>query len=233
MSSDKTNDAVAEYLRELELRLSGLPVLQRRELLAEIEAHINNERFERAVASESDILELLERLGSPEVVAAAAYEEAGLGDTSRQQVLAYAGATRAAVRPLPPIPPPPDSPPPAYAAGPFPPAAGFGQSSYAGHRPFDAPPPVAGPPFAPAPAPKQESETGFRVLVAVAIAAVVVVLLGCLAGGLFMAQGATVDEAPAATVVRGEQDGPILPEADPADPVVPVEPPAPPQPTVE
>jgi len=195
MSSNKTDDAVAEYLHELELRLSGLPVLQRRELLAEIEAHITNERVERAVVSESDVLELLERLGSPEIVAAAAYEEAGIGDT-RRQVLAYAGATQAAVRPLPSIPPPPDSPPPAYAAGPFPPAANLGQSSYAGYSPFDGPPPVVGPPFAPPPAPKQESNNGLRVVVGVAIAAVVFVLLGCLAGGFFLARGATVDESP-------------------------------------
>ena len=224
MSSNKTDNAVAEYLHELELRLSGLPVLQRRELLAEIEAHISNERVERAVASESDVLELLERLGSPEVVAAAAYEEAGIGDT-RRQVLAYAGATRAAVRPLPPIPPPPDSPPPAYAAGPFPPAAPFGQSSYAGYSPFDGPPPVVGPPFAPPPAPKQESSTGLRVVVGVAIAAVVFVLLGCLAGAFMLTSGAEVGEAPAPVVApdqvqierggapaRGEEAVPPLPE---------------------
>ncbi|RSM68437.1 hypothetical protein DMB66_13165 [Actinoplanes sp. ATCC 53533] len=230
MSSNKTEDAVAEYLHELELRLSGLPVLQRRELLAEIEAHITNERVERAVASESDVLELLERLGSPEIVAAAAYEEAGIGDT-RRQVLAYAGATRAAVRPLPPIPPPPDSPPPAYAAGPFPPAAGFGQSSYAGYRPFDGPPPVVGPPFAPPPAAKEENGTGLRVVVGVAIAAVVFVLLGCLAGAFMLTSGATVDEAPVATV--GEQDRAEFERAVPAAPERP-DPVAPePQPTAE
>lgn len=215
MSSDKTDDAVSEYLHELELRLSGLPVLQRRELLAEIEAHITNERVERAAASESDVLELLERLGSPEIVAAAAYEEAGIGDT-RRQVLAYAGATRAAVRPLPPIPPPPDSPPPAYVPGPFPPGAAFGQSSYAGHRPFDGPPPVVGPPFMPPPAPKEESGTGLRVVVGVAIASVVFVLLGCLAGAFMLTSGATVDEAPAATVERVEPPAPERP-----DPVAP------------
>jgi len=204
MSSNKTDDAVAEYLHELELRLSGLPVLQRRELLAEIEAHITNERVERAVVSESDVLELLERLGSPEIVAAAAYEEAGIGDT-RRQVLAYAGATRAAVRPLPPIPPPPDSPPPAYATGPYPPATNLGQSSYAGYSAFDGPPPVVGPPFAPPPAPKQESSTGLRVVVGVAIGAVVFVLLGCLAGAFFLTRSATVDGAPASSVVAPDR----------------------------
>ena len=77
MSTNKTDDAVTEYLREIEVRLGSLPLLQRRELLADLEAHIANERSERHVQSEGEVLEILERLGSPEVVAAAAWEEAG------------------------------------------------------------------------------------------------------------------------------------------------------------
>jgi hypothetical protein len=221
MTSDRTDNAVAEYLHELELRLTGLPVLQRRELLAEIEAHITTERAERGVTSESDLLDVLERLGSPEVVAAAAYEEAGMAEP----VLSYAGATRAAVRPLPAVAPPPDSPPPAY-AGPFPPVSGFA-SSYAGpgpfdgQRPFDAPPPVAGPPFAPPPVRKEDGGTGLRVVIATAIIAVVVVLFGCLAGGLLLTRTSGAD-APAVSVV------PADPGMRPAEPAAP-----PPAPTVE
>jgi uncharacterized membrane protein len=77
MSSNKTDDAVSEYLHEVELRLAGLPLLQRRELLADLRAHIATERLERSANSEGEILEILERLGNPEEVAAAAYEEAG------------------------------------------------------------------------------------------------------------------------------------------------------------
>jgi uncharacterized membrane protein len=77
MSSNKTDDAVVEYLHEVELRLAGLPLLQRRELLADLRAHIATERLERSAHSEGEVLEILERLGSPEEVAAAAYEEAG------------------------------------------------------------------------------------------------------------------------------------------------------------
>jgi hypothetical protein len=77
MSTNKTDDAVTEYLREVEVRLGSLPLLQRRELLADLEAHIATERAERHVQSEGEVLEILERLGSPEVVAAAAWEEAG------------------------------------------------------------------------------------------------------------------------------------------------------------
>nr|AEE65517.1 hypothetical protein [uncultured bacterium BAC AB649/1850] len=76
MSTHKT-DVVGEYLREVELRLSGLPLLQRRELLADLETHIAETRAERGDPGEAELIEILERLGSPEVVAAAAYEEAG------------------------------------------------------------------------------------------------------------------------------------------------------------
>jgi hypothetical protein len=77
MSSNKTDDVVSEYLREIEARLGDLPLLQRRELMADLEAHIASERSERHVQSEGEVLEILERLGSPEIVAAAAYEEMG------------------------------------------------------------------------------------------------------------------------------------------------------------
>jgi len=73
----KHTDVVAEYLHEVDLRLAGLPVLQRRELLADLAAHIAGERAERNLTSEGEIIEVLERLGTPEVVAAAAHEEAG------------------------------------------------------------------------------------------------------------------------------------------------------------
>ena len=74
-------DVVAEYLHEVDLRLTGLPVLQRRELLADLAAHIATERTERNIQSEGELIEVLERLGSPEVVANAAYEEAGTRPT--------------------------------------------------------------------------------------------------------------------------------------------------------
>ena len=73
----KNTDVVAEYLHEVDLRLTGLPVLQRRELLADLAAHIATERTERNIQTEGELIEVLERRGSPEVVANAAYEEAG------------------------------------------------------------------------------------------------------------------------------------------------------------
>ncbi|GLY98175.1 hypothetical protein [Actinoplanes sp. NBRC 103695] len=75
MSINKV-DVAGEYLREVELRLSGLPVLQRHELLADLSAHIETAR-EQGAYSDGEMVEVLQRLGSPEAIAAAAYEEAG------------------------------------------------------------------------------------------------------------------------------------------------------------
>jgi hypothetical protein len=72
-----SDDAVREYLRSVDQHLGGLPMLQRRELVNDLEAHIAAERAEGGAHSEGQVLEILERLGSPEVVAAAAYAEAG------------------------------------------------------------------------------------------------------------------------------------------------------------
>jgi hypothetical protein len=72
-----SDDAVREYLRSVDQHLGGLPMLQRRELVNDLEAHIAAERAERGAHSEGQVLEILERLGSPEIVAAAAYAEAG------------------------------------------------------------------------------------------------------------------------------------------------------------
>jgi len=200
MSSDKTDDAVAEYLYELQLRLSGLPVLQRRELLADLEAHITNEHAERGVVSESEVLEILERLGSPEVVAAAAYEEAGMLQplpggrslVSRRPVparpaFAFAGDSPPAPYSLPPVPPPPDAP----TSGPFPPAG----PSFAAPPPFTGPPYFGGSPLR-EPKPAPATKVGARIAIAVALVAAVVILFGCLAGA-FLATSSRVQEAPA------------------------------------
>ena len=106
MSGNMTDDAVSEYLREVERRVADLPLLQRRELLADLRAHIATERLERAATSEGEVLEILERLGSPEEVAAAAYEEAGprttirpaqIGPPNRSRLLITAGIVAAII----------------------------------------------------------------------------------------------------------------------------------------
>jgi uncharacterized membrane protein len=108
MSGNMTDDAVSEYLREVERRVADLPVLQRRELLADLRAHIASERLERSANSEGEVLEILERLGSPEEVAAAAYAEADaglrttvrpaqVGTPSRSRLLIAAGVVAAII----------------------------------------------------------------------------------------------------------------------------------------
>lgn len=77
MTNTTSDEAVREYLRAVDRRLGGLPLLQRRELINDLESHIAAVRAERGANSEGEVLEILERLGSPEVVAAAAYAEAG------------------------------------------------------------------------------------------------------------------------------------------------------------
>ncbi|WP_213002596.1 HAAS signaling domain-containing protein [Winogradskya consettensis] len=86
-SREALDGLVAEYLRELEQHVSGLPVLQRRELLRDLEAHITNERAEHPALGETELLDILERLGSPAAIAAAAFEEAGLGSTASQAAI--------------------------------------------------------------------------------------------------------------------------------------------------
>jgi uncharacterized membrane protein len=99
MSSINKIDVVGEYLREVDLRLSGLPLLQRHELLADLRAHIDTAR-EQGAYTDSEMIEVLQRLGSPEAIAAAAYWEAGPQPPRSQ-----------------PAPPPPPSAPPSGSGG--------------------------------------------------------------------------------------------------------------------
>ena len=79
MTHNDTDTTVSEYLADVAHRVSDLPLLQRRELLADLESHIEAERIERNAESPGQLLEILERLGSPEEIAAAARAEAPAG----------------------------------------------------------------------------------------------------------------------------------------------------------
>jgi len=66
---------VSDYLRRLELAASGLPADRRAELIEEITAHIAEARAQSQASiagPESDLLDLLNRLGDPEEIAVAA-----------------------------------------------------------------------------------------------------------------------------------------------------------------
>lgn len=221
MSSNTTDRVVAEYLRELESRLGGLPVLQRRELLADVEAHIATERAERGLDTEAEVLEMLERLGSPEVVAAAAYEEAEMtgGQPLVAAAVSPANAGAAEARQVPPtpvapvIPPPPD--PPVF-GGPGPsytspgPAAG---RPYGGPYDWPLPPPTT-------PSRKDANASGVRVaIIAVAIALAGIVLLLC--GGAFMLARSSEGAPASDTAVQEATPVPPTPETPFQAPVAP------------
>lgn len=69
----RSSDAIIDtYLRDVERALIGLPSLQKDELLADLSAHIESARETVSEDSEAEVRQILDRLGSPETVAAAA-----------------------------------------------------------------------------------------------------------------------------------------------------------------
>lgn len=67
-----SNPLVADYLRQLERASAPLPRSRRRELLAEIREHIDDALLEAGAADEVEVRNVLERLGPPEEIVAAA-----------------------------------------------------------------------------------------------------------------------------------------------------------------
>ena len=67
-----SNQLVADYLRQLERASASLPRARRSELLAEIREHIDDALREAGAADEVAVRNVLERLGSPEEIVAAA-----------------------------------------------------------------------------------------------------------------------------------------------------------------
>ena len=72
MTTAHTNELVADYLRRLERAAAPLPRSRRAELVAEIREHIDDALIEAGAADEVAVRNVLERLGSPEEIAAAA-----------------------------------------------------------------------------------------------------------------------------------------------------------------
>lgn len=68
----QTETEIQRYLKRLSKAARGLPRARRRELVAEIEQHIRDALIETPVASEAEMLNLLDRIGEPEEIAAAA-----------------------------------------------------------------------------------------------------------------------------------------------------------------
>jgi hypothetical protein len=242
------DDLVATWLRELEQLLPDLPVVQRRELLRDLEAHIASERDDRPGLDETGLLEILERLGDPQAIAAAAYEEAGLGQTEGR---AFAAAVLTAatelttisparwsgravvITPAPPVlDPKPEAWRPPAAEQPSPCS---GRAYVGGSRPGSAPfglPPAPPPPLPPrwSGAPGKPGKPGLAGMpwgVVAAIGAaffVVVMLVGCAGTMLLHTSPAEPASGPVATA------DPYAPGPQPAEagvdelPIDPVDP---------
>lgn len=73
------DDLVAGYLARLEQQARVLPADRRAELLAEIGEHINDARAAGAAADEAAVRTLLDRLGEPSDIVAAAREDVPVG----------------------------------------------------------------------------------------------------------------------------------------------------------
>ena len=72
MTTMQRDRLVDDYLRRLEAAAGGLPRERRRELVAEIEEHIDAALGEAGARDEVAVRNVLERLGPPEEIAAAA-----------------------------------------------------------------------------------------------------------------------------------------------------------------
>jgi uncharacterized membrane protein len=68
-----------EYLRQLDAALSDRSIPQRRQIVEQITEHLNEARGELTVQSEAALRSILERLGRPEDIAAAAAAGDGTG----------------------------------------------------------------------------------------------------------------------------------------------------------
>jgi hypothetical protein len=76
---------IKRYLQLLDRDLGGLPRARRREVVEEIAEHIARAQEDSPVESEAELLNLLERIGAPEEIAAESRERFGISARSRWQ----------------------------------------------------------------------------------------------------------------------------------------------------
>jgi uncharacterized membrane protein len=75
MSAPHADQLVSDYLERLDSALASVPAARREEILDEIAQHIADERSRLETESDTDLLNLLDRIGDPSEVAAAAGDE--------------------------------------------------------------------------------------------------------------------------------------------------------------
>ena len=81
-----TDELIRDYLDDLDAELAELPRAARREVVAEISAHIDELRSELRSEGEPDVRELLDRVGDPADIAADARERFGIQPRKRTWV---------------------------------------------------------------------------------------------------------------------------------------------------
>jgi hypothetical protein len=79
---------IEHYLKRLSKAARDLPRARRRELLSEIEQHIRETLIETPADNEAEMLTLLDRLGDPEEIAAAASGQTGVARSTTMETWA-------------------------------------------------------------------------------------------------------------------------------------------------
>ncbi|MFC7530270.1 hypothetical protein [Actinoplanes sp. GCM10030250] len=73
--TDHNDSLVKDYLAEVSRATAGLPPERRDELIRDLREHIASDRAELPDETEHNVLEILERLGDPSIIAQAAAED--------------------------------------------------------------------------------------------------------------------------------------------------------------
>jgi uncharacterized membrane protein len=82
-----THPAVRDYLRAVDRALGDLPRARREELVDELREHVDAALAEHPDPTEADVRNLLDRLGTPAEIAAAAAERLGVAPRPKRPVL--------------------------------------------------------------------------------------------------------------------------------------------------
>lgn len=83
MSEQQGRRLIADYLRRVEVALGGVPAAQRREILDDLQAHIDEALSGTPTPSDADVRNVLDRLGAPEELARDARERLGMVSEER------------------------------------------------------------------------------------------------------------------------------------------------------
>ncbi|MDQ6878999.1 MAG: hypothetical protein M3082_15195 [Candidatus Dormibacteraeota bacterium] len=84
MTAPRADEIIAGYLARLEAALGPVPDARRQELLDDVRSHISEARLALSDETDADLLNILDRLGDPEDMAAAEIGRAESAPPSRR-----------------------------------------------------------------------------------------------------------------------------------------------------